>query len=591
METNEFIERRKVVAVAKAPTAEFKQSGSGISPNNIQEFLESATNAADKGSSQFLTPEPFAAIIARPLSILRPVIADLNCGSGSLLNGVTKFIPTEKNKSPSEEARYGNTTSHLGIDIDNRRGKHPDQVSMHKIGGDLTLVYPLLQEVGWKADLIVLNPPWGLHWHKDRLEALRESKLQPLRDCYEVNDPVAGNGQIDSTIATLMIALDCLTTRGEGVLIANEATLNRLIFADKAPYKFLSWFFWARLSIKGNPMTGIDDHAWTDDSSFRTAVIYFAHGHGSGLSQANVIKVDDMSKLEDAVHRISHGYRSGPAIHSSTHLCQTTVDIFNGVRVEWEVRQQKRKPKHNIWLNSMGEIVTYLSLFEEHSAKVNKEHVKRLFELRGKKPIQLVMQSASRQELQWAVKGGVWKVDPELPKQVDAAVAAYHAVRAPLYPLSPIQRLGYLDEEKYITCRKDLFLHADNELAPHGVSMAERFLKCPNRGTWDELSNCIIKGGKTAWQLVMTLEPGFQKTCPGVEPGMNLDLSKKWKTIPKLATIREILLQKAAYVAGSIYEAQDKGGARGATEVQAEPRLGRRGVPHERHGVGHLDDR
>jgi hypothetical protein len=33
-------------------------------------------------------------------------------------------------------------------------------------------------------------------------------------------------------------------------------------------------------------MTGIDDHAWTDDSSFRTAVIYFAHGHGSGLSQA-----------------------------------------------------------------------------------------------------------------------------------------------------------------------------------------------------------------------------------------------------------------------------------------------------------------
>jgi hypothetical protein len=36
------------------------------------------------------------------------------------------------------------------------------------------------------------------------------------------------------------------------------------------------------LILEGNPMTHIKDHAFSEDGSFQTGVIYFARGHSTG---------------------------------------------------------------------------------------------------------------------------------------------------------------------------------------------------------------------------------------------------------------------------------------------------------------------
>jgi len=68
----------------------------------------------------------------------------------------------------------------------------------------------------------------------------------------------------------------------------------------------------------------------------------------------------------------------------------------------------------------------------------------------------LVVQKASRLALLRAVESEHWRVEPALVSAVRSAVSQYDAVRAPFYPLNPVQRLGYLDEFESLTCRKTL---------------------------------------------------------------------------------------------------------------------------------------
>ena len=96
-------------------------------------------------------------------------------------------------------------------------------------------------------------------------------------------------------------------------------------------------------------------------------------------------------------------------------------------------------------------------MFDTACGRVDKVHAAELHALNGRKPIQLVVQRSQRQALLEAVKpGSPWRVDPKLQTAVDAAIVEYNRVRAPLYPLPKIQRLGYLDEQDDILCNKDL---------------------------------------------------------------------------------------------------------------------------------------
>lgn len=58
-----------------------------IRPDILQQHLESAANAAQKGQAQYFTPVPWAEVLSLPLPNYRPVVVDLTCGNGQFRAG------------------------------------------------------------------------------------------------------------------------------------------------------------------------------------------------------------------------------------------------------------------------------------------------------------------------------------------------------------------------------------------------------------------------------------------------------------------------------------------------------------------------
>jgi hypothetical protein len=419
-----------------------KMQGTGINAENLQEFLESAANAADKGQSQFFTPREFGSLCAIPLPKTRKFICDLNAGAGDLLYA----------------SANATTKSLLGNDIDTCRAHRleTDKLIIQRITADLTLLYPLLKEVGWQCPLFVFNPPWDLHWYRDRLKALAGSSLPSVAEAFKALDPRLGKATIDSTVATMMVALDLMHPRGEGMLIANDDTLQRLILDSKAPHAPLAAHIWAHLILDGNPMTSEKQQTWDKDKTFRTGVIYFAASHLDGAQFTR--HCADLAEFEAGVKEVAnrYKYRRGGEVVSEYTIPDDIPDVWRAVGEEWKAQHEKVRTDYHIWLAPDGTIRTHLSLFDKESVKVDKREAERLFSLQGQRPMQLVVQASQRKDLLRAVNGGIWRVHPELPRLVDQAVHEYHACRAPLAKLSPVQSLGYLDEENSIRCTKDL---------------------------------------------------------------------------------------------------------------------------------------
>jgi hypothetical protein len=295
---------------------------SNINPSILQQMLESAANAADKGQSQFFTPVPFGQALAAALPKVRPTVVDLTCGAGDLLqasaNGGTKLL--------------------LGADIDPCHLRSPDKsnaapIPHNKITHDLSRLYPLLREADFTTDLFALNPPWRLFWYRDRLAELAESKLPAVRDALTAaEDPYAGGCPkecIDSTVATLAIALDRCTVYGEGLLIANDATLQRLLFAPSAPHSALARHIWLHLTMPGNPMTGTENCQWQEDQQFHTGAIYFARDHTTGAKHITLDTADP-----DAIRqRLNHvrQWRLGAEI-SSVYYAVECIGAWQAVK-------------------------------------------------------------------------------------------------------------------------------------------------------------------------------------------------------------------------------------------------------------------
>jgi hypothetical protein len=292
------------------------------------------------------------------------------------------------------------------------------------------------------------------------------SECPAVREAFAAHDGRTPRDTIDSTIATLCIALDRSSTVGEGFLIGNEATLQRLLFAKGAPHAALVQHIWAHLAIEGNICC---NKTGASGSDFQTGVIWFARGHSRGPTLNRAFATSDLlpedknllglaSRICSRLKRDRLLQRDGPeaASYLRTQNCQ---ELWQAAKEEHERELGLSKtPPYNIWLdqNAPGGtpvIRTHLNLFD--SVRVDKSAAAALHALNGRQPIQLVVQRSQRQALLDAVKcGSPWRVDPALEHAVEAAIAEYNRVRAPLYPLPKIQRLGYLDEQDDILCCK-----------------------------------------------------------------------------------------------------------------------------------------
>lgn len=440
-----------------------------ISPAIFQTFLESAANAADKGQAQYLTPQAWAEALSRPLPMFRPVIVDLHCGAGSLLAGVAR----------------GSTHALLGCDIDPgdpggtgdppvNEGYQPERSGVKFVNADVNRLYPLMVAAQFEADLFVLNPPWDLHQYRDPAAGLAASGLSTVRDAFAAHDGRCGPDTIDSTVAALCLALDRCSRCGEGFLIGNESTLQRLILEPGAPHHALADHVWSHLVIKGNIC-----QSSPSTSTFCTGVLYFARDHDGGppapggtLYIAPVIDgLEQCREVGDALKWKRHELRNGAEIRN-TLKTENSVNRWQAVTGEWERVTRKDRPQWNLFLRSDGKIGTELSLFDEASERVTKEEAATLYELKDKYPMQLVMQRAHRLHLEKAAFGTIWRVDPQLQAAIRKAVEEYHQARAPLYPLDPIKRLGYLDEQEEITCVKDVMIgHRTVYRTDHGYKL------------------------------------------------------------------------------------------------------------------------
>jgi len=188
-----------------------------IHPEALDLVLGSATNAANKGQSKWSTPVEVAAALAEFLPKYRPVLVDLTGGPGQLLAGAA-------NKS---------TETLLGLDLDPRAPKAESRMQKAGTGilpiipirpifiqGDLTALYEPMRAIDFRSDCFVINPPWSLNWHCARLEGLADSVVPAVAKTFKALCPSTPSTRIiDSTLATLLITLDRLSTNGEGLLI------------------------------------------------------------------------------------------------------------------------------------------------------------------------------------------------------------------------------------------------------------------------------------------------------------------------------------------------------------------------------------
>jgi len=170
--------------------------------------------------------------LSLPLNRYRPVIVELSCGNRLLLRGASN-----------------ESTQHL-LGSDGEPAPNADTQSDEVISTKMTDFYPLLRAVNWHADLFALNPPPNQRWGREQLKALAQSDCVAVSTAFSACDDIGSKDTIDSTVATLMIALDRMSGHGEGFLLGNEATLQRLIFAG--PHTALAQHVWAHLVVEGN---------------------------------------------------------------------------------------------------------------------------------------------------------------------------------------------------------------------------------------------------------------------------------------------------------------------------------------------------
>lgn len=404
---------------------------STIIPSLFDQMLSSAPNAARKGQAQYFTPASWAGRLALGLPRHRRTIVDLTCGAGHLLRA----------------ARQTTTFHTLGCDID------PSQLTSAQLAADLTLFAPLLEDVKFRADLFVLNPPWDLHWHRDRLAFLADTRSPSVAAAFAAHDGRTPRGTIDSSVATLCIALALCSPYGEGYLIMNQSTARRLILEDGAPHVDLRDHVWGVLDLPENTAAPVP-----------STVLYFARDHLSGPQLTRKVYADaadqppdsSLITFNDRRHRFGAEVNEWSYTSNQDKLWEGAAEEFRRVHPSPH-SASSAVPNYNLWLKPDGHIGAHVSLYDEKTGRVPVEDAALLHSLGGKRPLQLVVQRAQRDALTRACReDSPWRVDPALREAVAAAVLQYNAARAPLYPLPPIQRLGYLDEENFIECKSDL---------------------------------------------------------------------------------------------------------------------------------------
>jgi hypothetical protein len=364
------------------------EAGNGIHWDSLQETLDSG-DTAKKGQQQFITPLAYATAFASILpSVYRAV--DLQMGTGNLLLG-------------------SGGDDFMGCDIDKGVAHKPANAkgNWNAFPADITLFAPILAEIAWQADTFVLNPPFSINWDAKRLEFLGKSKSKEIRESYGV---AIAKGKINSGVATYLMALEFMSTKGEGYIILSE-TIARKYFGNPEGYGgdlAARQHIWLWLSVPGS--------IFQNCNSIDTAVLYFARDHRrDGKIEHRTAKTNTPSGAEAALADIRtnrYMIRAGIERKFKTDGSLTAWRDWNAARDEYEARHGERKRPFNIWIDEHQVIHRHLTPFQTLSGRAPQKLVQTLNLLEGQTPMALVVQRNTREALQAAVNSDVWSKNP-----------------------------------------------------------------------------------------------------------------------------------------------------------------------------------
>jgi len=422
--------------------------------------LDSSPDAAHKGTQQYLTPFNWAEALSIPLTYTRPVIADLHCGNGDLAAGAANY-----------------TTLHmLGHDIDPSAKIHqhpgfPD-IKRSTIHADITTTFQHFLNTQIKFDLLTLNPPFSLRWKLDDLPSLRGKGKEEIKGKH-----------IDSTLATIRMANQLLTPRGEALIICNDNAYKRILKDHPETLKHA----WLAVTLPSF-FPGVS-------KSLNVTAIYLGKWHSDKHPSPNpTLTPTDPDDLITMLVDIRDSYR--PKHAGVTDLLQRypdTLRTFTAVKEEYARIRKTKKSTPNISLNADGNIRTQLTSYQKASVSITASEAQALKKLNGAHPYQVVLQKASRVALNKLVSNGVWSVCPKAHKAIRQAISSYSNRRVSLTPLSPTQCLAWIDEEDTILCTADFPPFKAGERYPIDTSTVT-FKKVERRP-------CVVRGRRTTEEI------------------------------------------------------------------------------------------
>ena len=416
-----------------------KQRGQRLAFDNLDEVLRASKSSRSRGTQQFLTPREQAEALCLPLPSSRQTVVDLQCGRGALLHAAALTTPRH------------NCRTLLGIDIDPTAAipdLHNPQFPVRRdvLVGDFTRLLPLLLQVKFRADLLVLNPPFSLKWKIDTLGAHRWQEINGKLELVPATQPDKVPA-VDSTLATLEAAHRLLTKRGEGMMMCNAATCARLLEPHPLWRKT-----WLKLTLP--------DFFHGTVQEMKIAVVYFAANH-QGKAPLELTAPDAMPATICRTLEFAAMNRdkliSGDTVRHAADSWPATERAFEAVAGEWKRQHDAEYAERNGWnirLTTRGTISTYLTPFQTMSGDVPKQLVEALAKIANQHPAALVVQRVSRKALALVTQGNIWRVHPDVVAMVAKAMLDYNTQRAPLRPLNRVQLLGYLDEEDEIRCER-----------------------------------------------------------------------------------------------------------------------------------------
>lgn len=149
--------------------------------DSSRSVLQTYRGRGTRGLQQYFSPPEAAELVHKVFGDV--AVVDLTAGDGAL---ISRF-PRSHRFGVELDPDYANSSNYTAI------------------VGDIQKVYPLLRQVGFKADAIAINLPFGLQWSDSRY------------------------GEVNSTVLCYLYAVSLLSDYGQGVLVAGRDRFDREI--------------------------------------------------------------------------------------------------------------------------------------------------------------------------------------------------------------------------------------------------------------------------------------------------------------------------------------------------------------------------